>query len=42
MSQCREITETALQMQSAQEIDSFLKEELKKLAGNCPGGTIVC
>ena len=31
MSQCREITETALHMQSAQEIDSFLKEELKKL-----------
>jgi phosphotransferase system enzyme I (PtsI) len=31
MTQCRAITETALQMQSAQEIDTFLKEELKKL-----------
>jgi phosphotransferase system enzyme I (PtsI) len=28
---CRNIAETAMQMQSAQEIDTYLKEELKKL-----------
>jgi phosphotransferase system enzyme I (PtsI) len=31
LEQCRHIAETAMQMQSAQEIDTFLKEELKKL-----------
>jgi phosphoenolpyruvate-protein kinase (PTS system EI component) len=28
---CRRIADTAMQMQSALEIDSYLKEELKKL-----------
>ena len=31
LAQCRDIADTALQMQSAQEIDTYLKEELKKL-----------
>ena len=29
--QCREVVATAMQMQSAHEIDTYLKEELKKL-----------
>ncbi|MHB0958000.1 MAG: phosphoenolpyruvate--protein phosphotransferase [Pirellulaceae bacterium] len=32
LAQCRAIAGTALQMQSAQEIDTYLKEELKKFA----------
>jgi hypothetical protein len=31
MRRCRAIADTAMQMQSAQEIDAYLKEELKKV-----------
>jgi len=31
MAQCRQVAEIAMQLQSAHEIDTYLKEELKKL-----------
>jgi hypothetical protein len=34
MRRCRAIADTALQMQGAQEIDAYLKEELKKVVSH--------